>query len=44
MRKALRLGRSSFTGVWINGQMIDQDGFPIEERVEMLLSSDTPLA
>jgi UDP-hydrolysing UDP-N-acetyl-D-glucosamine 2-epimerase len=23
-------------------QMIDQDGFPIEERVEMLLSSDTP--
>ena len=24
-------------------QMIDQDGFPIEERVEMLLSSAPPL-
>jgi UDP-hydrolysing UDP-N-acetyl-D-glucosamine 2-epimerase len=25
-------------------QMIDRDGFPIEERVEMLLSADTPTA
>jgi hypothetical protein len=37
----LRAGRASFAGVRLDVEEIERDGFPIQARIECLLSSDT---